>query len=180
MEDWTTIIVAFIVALSTLGATFIQSCHSNKRFKIELGRAIDVEARNRRWEVRSKPLLELREELAIMASELDILIATGQEQSNQNFTEDSDRDIVVQQIYNKWEKYRTSGDFLKTLHLQYDEELLKAIDTIKREYLLLFEYALEFKQLKSDERKVFWGLSEKINRSTPSAQELINKRLEEL
>jgi len=133
-----------------------------------------------RRKVRSEPLLKLRDELALIASELDTLIAAGQAQSRQNHTEGSENDIAIQQIYDKWEKYRTSGDFLKTLHLQYDAELLEAIDAIKRKYLLLFEYALEYQQLEADERRTFRELSEKISNTIPSVQELINKRLEEL
>jgi len=180
VETWTTIIVALIVALSTLGAAFLGNKASEKRFEKELERAKKAESSQRRWEVRNKPLRKLSDELAIMASELDVLIATGQAQSKHNFTEGSKRDIAAQKIYDKWEKYRTSGDFLKTLHLQYDVELLEAVDAIKMQYLLLFEYALEYKQLKPDERKTFMETSEEINKKIPSTQDLINKRLEEL
>lgn len=66
MEAWVTVAVAFIVALSTLGATFLQNRHSNKRFEKELAKAREENQRKRRWEVRSEPLCKLRNELALM------------------------------------------------------------------------------------------------------------------
>jgi hypothetical protein len=169
-----------IIAFATFFTTKYQVSHSGIRFEKELNRQREIDARNRRWEVRSEPLLKLRDELAIMASELDILVATGQAQNKQNFTEGSERDIAAQKIYDKWEEYRTSGDFLKTLHLQCDVELLKAIDDIKSKYLSLFEYAIEYKQLEPDERISFRALRAEINNDIPLVQELINKRLEGL
>ena len=56
MEAWITVAVAFIVALSTLGATFIQNRHSAKRFERELERAREADYHQRRWEVRGEPI----------------------------------------------------------------------------------------------------------------------------
>ena len=79
MDVWVTVVVAAIVALSTLGGAFLQSLFSNKRFKIEIGRAIDVEYRKRKWEVRSEPLLKLRAELANMAAKQERLVNASSE-----------------------------------------------------------------------------------------------------
>ena len=179
MEAYTTIIVAVIVALSTLGATFFSNQASAKKFEKELEKARATESRQRRWEVRSKPLLKLREELAVMASELDTLIVTTQEYIRHTSVEDSGG-IAAQRIYDKWGKYKNSGDFLKTIHLQYDTDLIKAIDDVQNDYLLLFEYVLDYKSLKPGELKTFREISEKINEKTPLVQELINKKLEDL
>jgi hypothetical protein len=63
---WVAIIVATSTLLASLGATWLSNLHSNKRFRIELGRAIDVDQRTRKWLVRSALLFQLREELAEM------------------------------------------------------------------------------------------------------------------
>lgn len=77
MEAWITVAVALIVALSTLGATFIQNRHSDKRSEKELERAREVDKRERRWEVYGKPLRGLKTELTSMASKLDRLVKTA-------------------------------------------------------------------------------------------------------
>jgi hypothetical protein len=63
---WVAIIVAISTLIASLGATWLNNLSSNKRFKIELGRAIDFDKRARRWQVRSEPLLQLKRELAEM------------------------------------------------------------------------------------------------------------------
>lgn len=170
----------WLYGLFALLGVLIGGIFSFLGIKKQLKQQREADSRQWRRNIRSEPLLKLRDDLAIMASELDILIATSQAQSQQQFAKDSDKYIKLQQIYDKWEKYRTSGDFLKTLHLQYDVDLLKAVNTIKGDYLLLFEYALDYGQLKKDERKSFRELSEKISKAMPFAQEQICKRLEGL
>lgn len=68
METWTTVWVALIVALSTLGATYLQNRQSNKRFEKELEQTREENRRKRRWEVRSVPLLKLRGQLGVMVT----------------------------------------------------------------------------------------------------------------
>ncbi len=142
MEPWITVVVAVVVALSTLGAASIQSWFSNKRFVIELGRAIGVDIRKRKWEVRSESLLKLRAELALMATKLHTLVTNTQLPRNQLVITEKE-----QQALEDWRDYMTSGEFLPTLYLQYDEELKKRVKGIEGNYLLLFEYALDYKNL---------------------------------
>ena len=163
----TTIAIAIIVALSTLGATCLQNWWSNKRFQQRLDREKAIESQRRRREVRSEPLLKLRAELANMATKLHTLVANTQEKKQQQALEDL-RD------------YMTSEDFLQASYLQYDKKLLKMVEGIQNKYLLLFEYALDFKDLKADERKSFRQIFQEVKARIPEVQELINKRLEEL
>ena len=86
----------------------------------------------------------------------------------------------TQQNTDEWIEYVTSGDFLQTLNLQYDAELLRQMDEIENNYWLLHEYALDFNNLKSEERKEFRELFQKIKTRIPEVQELINQRLEKL
>jgi hypothetical protein len=58
MEAWVTVIVAFIVAASTLGATFLQNRHSSKRFERELKQQREIDYRQWKRNVRSEPLLK--------------------------------------------------------------------------------------------------------------------------
>ncbi len=76
--------------------------------------------------------------------------------------------------------YLANGNFLQTLNLQYDAELLQMVDNIISSYSLLFEYALHYKSLKLDLLKEFNKLSQEIETKIPEIQELINKRPEQL
>jgi len=102
-----------------------------------------------------------------MATKLHTLVANTQEKKQQQALEDL-RD------------YMTSEDFLQASYLQYDKKLLKMVEGIQNKYLLLFEYALDFKDLKADERKSFRQIFQEVKARIPEVQELINKRLEEL
>ncbi len=73
-----------------------------------------------------------------------------------------------------------NGDFLKTLNIQYDNEILQVVDNIVSSYSLLFEYALNYERLKLDLKIEFNKISQEIETKIPEVQELINKKLEEL
>ena len=178
METWAIVtLVLGTSALSSLLTFFItkmQVRHSDKRLEKELERAREADYRQRRWEVRSESLLKLRAELALMATKLQKLIINTKNQSvliNKKET---------QQVFEDWNNYMTSGEFLPTLYLQYDEEFKKQFEGIEGDYLLLFEYALGYKNLKREELSTFREISQSIKNKILDAQELINKRLEEL
>ena len=151
--------------------------HSDKRFERELERARETDSHKRQWEVRSKPLLKLRTELALMATKLDKLVIATKSHSD-NTKEGENKEL--QQTLDDWNAYVESLRFPQTLYLQYDAELLKLVEQIRSDYLLRFEYALDYKLLRAEQRKEFRELSQKIETRLPKVQELINKRLEEL
>jgi len=180
MEAWTTVIVALIVALSTLGATFIQGWRSNRRFKIELGRAIDVDIRKRRWEVRSFPLLKLRDELANMACKYEKLVDAAKKLSRSPDITHEEEGKILAEIIDEDTIYMTSGNLQQILNIQYDTEIITQVNNIRNTYLLLMEYGLKYHSLRETELKVFRDTSLTIETRIPEVQELINKRLEEL
>jgi len=184
METWAIVALVLgsniIIALSTFFVTKMQVRHSDKRFEKELEKAREVDYRERRREVRGEPLLKLRDALAIMATKLNMLVIVTQMQHNQSDITEEGENKELQWVVDDWKNYGTSGDFLQTLNLQYDAELLKLVEEIQGDYLLLFEYALDYKHLRAEELKEFRELFQKIKTSIPEVQSLINKRLEEL
>jgi hypothetical protein len=191
METWATVALVLgsniIIGLSTFLATKIQVSHADRRFSIEsqIAQHKELEARNkelreRRREVRSEPLLKLRNELANMATKLKMLVIDTRGQHYRSDITEDGKNKELEQAVEDLKVYGTSGDFLQTLNLQYDAELLKLVEEIKSNYLLLFEYALDDKRLRLDERKDFNRLSQEVEAKIPGVQELINKRLEEL
>lgn len=181
METWTTVLVALIVALSTLGATFIQNWYSKKRFMVELGRAIDVDARKRRREVRGEPLLKLRTELARMAAKQDKLVAAASKQHTSIIgvtNDEAKRELQV--AIEDWNAYVTSGDFAQTLLIQYDTDLVNQVEEIRKDYQTSYFYHLYYQQMDAEKLLEAMKVFERNRTKIVEVQELINKRLEEL
>lgn len=184
METWAIVTLVLgtsaISALLTFFITKMQVRHSDTRLEKELARQREVDERQRRWEVRREPLLKLRDALALMATRLHMLVTNTQLPRNQSdITEEVDNK-KLQQALDNWRDYMTSGDFLPTLNLQCDTELLRLVEGIESGYMLLFEYALDYKNLKTEELKAFREISRNIKNKIPEVQEVIYKRLEEL
>jgi len=180
METWTTILVALIVALSTLGATFIQSWHSNKRFKIELGRAIDVDARKRRWEVRGEPLLKLRTELAIMATKQDRVVSAAHKLHTRFGMTKEEAEQVLKNTVDSINTYLESGNFNQTLFMQFDKEIVDKVEEIIMDYRASYIDAIYYKDLKATELGEAMKVFDRNKNRIMEVQSLINKRLEEL
>jgi hypothetical protein len=176
---WIAIIVAVSTLIASLGATWLNNLSSNKRFKIELGRAIDVDRRTRKWQVNSKPLLELRGELSVMASKLDRLVKAAF----------SSPDIAselykkeFEQAHKDWSLYLASDKLSLALFSIDDKEIIDLVTTARNEYLDAFDMltydrahlsAVEVgKAARAPEEKIRWKIID--------IQALINKRLEEL
>ena len=180
MDLWVTVVVAIIVALSTLGASFLQSWHSNKRFKIEIGRAIDVDERKRRREIRSEPLLKLRAELALMATKQDKLVASAHKLHTRFGMTEEEAKKQLQENVDDINTYLASGNFQQTLFMQDDKELLDKVDEIIRDYRGSYIDAIYYKELKATELGKAMEVFERNKTRIIETQSLINKRLEEL
>jgi hypothetical protein len=154
MEMWTTVLVALIVALSTLGATFIQNWYSKKRFMAELGRAIDVDARKRRREVRSEPLLRLRNELARMAVLESRLtgVAYRQHLLKDVIPPEKLREQLLEAIKNR-DEYLESGNLQLILNMQTDQALINRVEKIMQEYQSSYFTAEHYTQFGKKDRE---------------------------
>jgi hypothetical protein len=180
METWTTVIVAFIVAASTLGATFLQNWYSSKRLKIELGRAIAVEDKKRKWDVRSVPLLKLREELANMAVKQDKLVAAAsRKHTRMGGTADEARKELREAI-DDWNIYLSSGGLAYTIFIQYESDLIRKVEEIRTDYQRSYFYHLYYQQMDEEKLSEAMKVFENNKNKIIEVQEIINKRLEEL
>ena len=184
METWAIVtLVLGASAISALSALFVtkkQIKHSDRRFERELERAREVDSRQRRWEVRSEPLLKLRHKLAQMATKLKMLVINTRGQHYRSDITEDEKNKELEQAVEDLKVYLANGNFLQALNLQYDAELLQMVDNIIFSYSLLFEYARDYKRLGLDLREEFNKLSQEIETKIPEIQELINKRLEKL
>ena len=180
MEPWITVAVAVIVALSTLGATWLQNRHSNQRFKIEIGRAIDVDKRKRSWEVRSEPLLELRKALARMVNNQDRFAgAIYLSQVSNILGSEEEAKKEFERAFDDSKAPSSDDELTLTLGMLGDTELVQRVRDIWIEYLQKSTAAVLVYQ---DEAKSFEAIKdfERIRKNIAEVQELINKRLENL
>ena len=150
--------------------------------KQQLKQQREVDSQQWRRSVRSGPLLKLRAELANMAAELHTLVTNTQLPHNQSVTTETTETTEKrqQQALKDWRDYMTSRKSLQTLYLQYDEELIQRVEGIERGYMLLFEFALDYRNLKKDDLIQFREISQSTKNKITEVQELINKKLEEL
>jgi DNA-binding helix-hairpin-helix protein with protein kinase domain len=179
MEVWITVVVALIVALSTLGASWLQNKYSYKRFKSELERAREVDKRQIRLEVRGKPLRELKTELASMASKLDRLVKAAYH-SHGMATEKAKEEF--ERAKNDWNEYISSDNLSRALFTLDDQEIIGLVKKARDEYLDSYEELTFYREeLTAVEVGEFARApEEKIRSEIINIQELINKRLEEL
>ncbi len=195
MEAWITVAVALIVALSTLGATFIQNRHSAKRLDKELKRARETDYRQRRREVRGEPLLKLRNELAVMATKQERLATTSSAYldlfGNSDREEIKEKGKELRDARDNWNIYSASGILKGILFLQSDEEVVNEVEEILKDYIRAYVFfenywdtdevlADDSWELKEAELRKYRNVFESNRNKIIEVQELINKRLEEL
>lgn len=133
-----------------------------------------------RREVRSKPLLKLRDELAAMATKQDRVVASAHKLHTRfGMTEEE----AYEEFYHNIKEinaYMESGEFEQTLFTQYDKELIDKVNEIIKEYRLSFFNALNYKGLKATELVKAMEVFNRNKDRIIEIQSLIITKLEEL
>jgi hypothetical protein len=169
-----------IIALATFFTTKYQVSHSETRFEKELNRQREIESRQRRWEVRSEPLIKLRSELARMATKQDTLVAAAHKLHTRfGITEEQAKE-QLQEAVDDFNTYLASGSFQQTLHMQFDKELIGKVDEIIGDYRASYIDAIYYRDLKATELGKAMEVFGRNEARIIEVQSLINKRLEEL
>jgi hypothetical protein len=175
----------FIIAVATFLTTYLttrmQIKNSATQFEKEFEKTIVTYQRERRREVRSEPLQKLRNELAIMVTKAEILAKAGHTYTASMKTKEQTQEILNKAI-DDWERYVSSGDFKKILYLQSDDELVKLIKEILFEYLDIYDEVVTFEHdsTQIERFRAMRRAEQEVSPKVVQAQELINKRLEEL
>lgn len=179
MEPWITVLVAVIVALSTLGATWLQNKHSRKRFEKELEQQREMDSRQWRRKVRSEPLLELRTELANMASKLDKFVKLAYH-SHGMATEQVKEEF--ERAKNDWDSYLASDHLSQALFILDDQEIIDLVKKARDEYLDSYDELTFYREeLTAVEIGQYARApEEKIRSEIINIQALIYERLKEL
>jgi hypothetical protein len=133
-----------------------------------------------RREVRSKPLLKLRDELTIMATKQDKLVAVASQHTilRSKPVEDTKREL--QEARDNWNAYIANDDYHLTLLVQYNTGLVNQVEEIWKDYNESL-FSLTFPQeADAEEVKKAMRASERNKTKIIEVQELINTLLENL
>jgi len=188
MEDW--VIVALVLGSNAImgGVNYLMMKKYQKHSEDQLEKRIqaqrEADQRNRRWDVRSRPLLELRAEVARMAEKLEKIVGFTTKVpvidgvplvSDENY-----RDGI--KAVEDWNAYMDSGEFYRVEHMQYDHELAREAHKILHEYRLAYEGIIAFWNGKSTEEEINKAEAAIKGNATriSTLQSRINGMLEEL
>jgi hypothetical protein len=146
--------------------------------KAQLKQQLKLDTQQWKRRVRSEPLLELRAKLSEIATTLHFLILA--DRNHADIATKKQKEGEIQSLLDDWRKYGTSKDYLQIFYFQYDTELLSLIEQIQGNFMFAYEYALDFNELKTEDKKIYREQFQKAKTNIAKAQELINKKLEEL
>ena len=173
-----------VTALLALLGTRKQLEHSDKRLEKQLEAQREADQHNRRWDVRSRPLLELRAEIARMAEKLEKIVGYATQvqvidgvplESDENFKD-------AGKALEDWNAYIDSGEFYRVEHIQYEHELEAEAHRILSDYNLAYLGVVAFWRGESTEeeiRKAEAAITRNAKRVS-ALQSRINGLLEEL
>ena len=185
METWAIVtLVLGTSALSSLLTFFItkmQVSHSDKRLEMEIERAREADERRRRWEVRSEPLLRLRDELALMAvKESKVTGAAYGQHLLKDVKPKEELDRRLQEATKNRNDYLESGILQQVINMQIDEELINRVEKIMQEYQSSHFTAEHYTLFGKKDREKGIEVFKQNKARIIEVQDLINKLLEEL
>ncbi len=148
--------------------------------KKQLEQQREIDSRQWRREVRGKPLLKLRDELAIMATKLEKLAKQGKAFVPIQTAEQEEE--ALDKAVKDWKNYVAEDYLEKVLYSQSDAKIVNLVRDIRNEYLNTYDVVItDGKGLSAVEfGKYARAAEEKIRPKVAEVQELINKRLEDL
>ena len=138
METWAIVTIVLgtnlITNLLTWFLTNRQLTHSDKRLERQLETQREADQHNRRWDVRSQPLLKLRAEIARMAEKLEFSVDLATQVIGEVTPNPDKTSKDLEKAAKDWDAYISSGEFYQTLHMQYDHKLKVEAHEILRDY----------------------------------------------
>jgi len=126
--DWTTLgttlgsvlVSDFFVAFVSLKAAKWQINSAKEQLDKQIQSERDKELRERRQEIKGQPLRRLQNELSNAAAKQALLFAMFAAQNP----------VEYQQAYEDLRNYKKNGEFMKTLYLLDDKEIIDRVDNI--------------------------------------------------
>jgi hypothetical protein len=174
MEGW-------LYGLFTLAGVLAGGLFTYLGLKKQLEQQTGIDEKEWKRKIKSAPLLKLRDELAEMATKGDRLAKRGNDFTVPAKTKEQ-TNAALQEAISDWNNY-IKGDYLtKVLNMQADRDLKELIKEIRKEYVDTYDDVVTFREeLSSAELgRASRSAEEEIAPKVVQAQELINKKLEEL
>jgi len=173
MEGW-------LYGLFTLLGVLVGGLFTYLGLRRQLEQQKEINEKEWKRKIRSEPLLELRDELAVMATKLEKLAKRGKSFTVIKTKEQEEE--VLKQAVNDWDSYISEGHLEIVLYSQFDKEILNRVRDIRNEYLDTHATVVTFREGLSNVEfgEAARAAEEKIRPKVAEVQELINKRLEEL
>ena len=185
METWAIVtLVLGTSALSSLLTFFItkmQVNHSDKRQEKGFERMQEADYRQRRWEVKSKPLLKLRDELACASiKESEVTGAAYAQHLLKGVKSKEELNKRLERAIRDRNDYLKSGILRQILYTQTDQELINRVNEIIEDYQSSHFTAEHYMQFAEKDREEGKAVFKRNEARIIEIQELINKRLEKL
>ena len=173
MEGW-------LYGLFTLLGVVFGGLFSYLAMKKQLEQRSKIDSRQWQRKVRSEPLLKLRNELALMASKQDKLVATASQHTILSSKPAEDTKRELQEAIDNWNAYIASDDYHLTLLVQYNTDLVNQVEEIWKDYNESFFYLVFPQEADAERMKKAIRASERNKAKIIKVQELINTLLENL
>ena len=154
MEGW-------LYGLFTLFGVILGGLFSYLGMRQQLRQQSKIDSRTWRREVIGKPLLKLREELAIMAVKLEDLVASAQRTHTRFGGTQEEADKKLHKAVDDWNAYLANGGMAQTLFIQYDTELVNRVEEIRKNYQQAYFHNLNFRDSNAEDMKKAFNIFEK-------------------
>ena len=167
MDGW-------LIGLFTLLGVLVGGIFTYLGLREQLKQQLKMDSQQWKRNVRSEPLLKLRDELAEMAAKQEKLVYDSLATSVIT-SEEVKRE--QRQAYEDWNAHKQ--DYQKNIYLQYDIQIVSLVKKILGNYQKSFISIMESNTPVKELEKAFKS-SEENEKKIAEAQELINQRLEAL
>lgn len=173
MEGW-------LVGIFTLLGVLVGGVFTYLGLREQLKQQIKLDSQQWKRNIRSEPLLKLRNELANMATKLEDLVADAQRTHTRFGGTQEEAENKLKKSVDEWNSYLENGGIAKILFIQFDTALVNRVEEIRKDYQQAYFTNIWFKQSNAEDMTKAFDVFNKNKARIIEVQELINKKLEAL
>jgi len=172
---------AIITAIGMLAIALVERIFDNKRLSQQIQRERERESHERHHRLKDEPLLNLRKELALMATKNERLVGiTRMLHTAIPAPPKEELEKWINQARQDFNDYMESGEFGQVLFAIEDKEIIERVNELQKGYRIAYYRNTMFTELSTDEQTKALTQSEELAEQVREIQGLINRRLEEL
>jgi hypothetical protein len=172
---------AIITAIGMFAIALIERIFDGRKFSQQMRRERDKESRERHRRLKDAPLLNLRKELARMATKNDRLVGiTTMLHTAIPAPPKEELEKWIAKAQQDFNDYIESGEFGEVLFIVEDKEIIERVKKLQNGYRMAYYRNTMFKDFPIDEKTKTLTQNEELAEQVREIQELINQRLEGL